>query len=196
MDYFTDREFGERPAVSETIDERVWNAIQALIDMRIGSGAFGFRFPEQCADGDGPCGCDRQAFARLLQAEVPWIEWPLISGGVPATPVVLDLLEFCASAVGEPILDSYHSYQHHYHMTWDRPAGLVAFVSEVNVLFRRNGIALKLEPDGRAQRVLPQPVAQALGWTIFRTGDAELDRLLEYGVVIFRVPSERLRHLP
>lgn len=45
------------------------------------------------------------------------------------TPVVLDLLEFCAKAVGEPIQGSYHSYHHHYHLRWDRDAGLLAKVS-------------------------------------------------------------------
>lgn len=178
--YYTDREYGLRPAVSETIDERVWRAIHALIDMRVGNGAFGFRFPEQCTDGDGPCGCDRQAFARFLQAEVPWIDWPLSEDVVPETPIVLDLLEFCAKAVGAPILGGYHSYQHHYHMQWDREAGLAAFVAEVNVLFQRNGVAFTLDASGNAQRILPQPVTQMLGWTMFRTGDAELDRLLEY----------------
>ncbi|NNH55504.1 hypothetical protein HLI01_01420 [Rhizobium laguerreae] len=188
-DYFTDREYGQRPAVSETIDERVWGAIHALIDMRIGNGAFGYRFTEQCSDGDGPCGCDERAFAQFLQAEVPWINWPLIRSEVPETPIVLDLLEFCAKAVGEPILGSYHSYQHHHHMRWDRDAGLKAFVAEVNVLFQRNGVAFKLDINGQAQRILPQPIAHALGWTMFRTGDAQTDSLLEYARSHFLSPK-------
>ncbi|CAN7177335.1 hypothetical protein [Rhizobium sp. LjRoot258] len=187
--YFTDREYGQRPAVSETIDERVWGAIHALIDMRIGNGAFGYRFTEQCLDGDGPCGCDGRAFAQFLQAEVPWIDWPLSRNEVPETPVVLDLLEFCAKAVGEPILGSYHSYQHHYHMRWDRDAGLAAFVAEVNVLFQRNGVAFNLDTNGHAQRILPQPIAQALGWTMFRTGDTQTDSLLEYARSHFLSPK-------
>lgn len=187
--YFTDREYGRRPAISETIDERVWGAVHALVDMRIGSGAFGFRFTEQCPDGNGPCGCDRQAFAQFLQAEVPWIEWPLRPHEIPETPVVLDLLEFCAKAVGEPILGRYHSYHSHHHMTWDRAAGLASFVTDVNLLFQRNGIAFRIDADGRAQRILPQPVAQALGWHRFDTGEAELDRLLEYARSRFLSPK-------
>lgn len=187
--YFTDREYGARPAISETIDERVWGALHALVDMRVGNGAFGYRFTEQCRDGKGPCGCDQQAFGQFLQAEVPWIEWPLRSDELPETPVVLDLLEFCAKAVGEPILGSYHSYYGHYHLTWDRAAGLASFVADVNLLFQRNGIAFKLDDDGRAQRILPQPVAQALGWNMFNTGDKELDRLLEYARSRFLAPK-------
>ena len=157
--YFTDREYGTRPAISEAIDQRVWEALHALIDMRIGNGAFGFRFTEQCPDGNGPCGCDRQAFAQLLQAEVPSITWRLRRNELPETPVVLDLLEFCAKAVGEPILGDYHSYYGHHHMAWDRAAGLAAFVADVNLLFQRNGIAFELDAYGHAQRILPQPVA-------------------------------------
>jgi len=43
----------------------------------------------------------------MLGAEVPWIEWPLSPSKVPDTPVILDLLEFCTSAVGEPIQGAY-----------------------------------------------------------------------------------------
>lgn len=177
------------PAISETIDERVWGGLHALIDIRIGNGAFGYRFTEQCLDGNGPCGCDRQAFAQFLQAEVPWVVWPLRRNELPETPVVLDLLEFCAKAVGEPIPGSYHSYYGHYHMEWDRAAGLTSFVADVNLMFQRNGIAFKLDADGHAQRILPQPVAQALGWQMFDTGDAELDRLLAYARSHFLSPK-------
>lgn len=187
--YFTDREYGQRPAVTETIDGRVWEALQSAINMRLENGAFGNRFTAQCADGNGPCGCDRLAFARFLKAEVPWINWPLDRDDVPETPVILDLVEFCATAVGEPILGSYHSYQHHHHMSWDRAAGLAAFVGEVNTLFQRNGIAFELSAEGQARRILPQPMAQALGWAMFRTGDDELDRLLEYSRSHFLSPK-------
>lgn len=187
--YFTDREYGQRPAISEIIGERVWEALQAAIDMRLDDGAFGYRFAAQCPDGDGPCGCDRQSFARFVKAEIPWIDWPLQRGELPETPIILDLLEFCASAVGEPVLGSYHSFHHHHHMRWDRDVGLAKFVAEVNLLFQRNGVAFKLDDTGHAQRILPLPVAQALGWHMFSTGDDELDRLLEYSRSHFLSPK-------
>lgn len=187
--YFTDRHYGEQPAVAETINERVWGGLHSLIETRIGNGAFGFRFPEQCGDGHGPCGCDQQAFARVLRAEVPWIEWPIAPGEVPDTPVILDLLEFCASAVGEPIKGFFHSFYRHHHLTWDRDVGLAAFVADVNLLFRRNGVAFEIDADGQARRVVPEAVAKALGWTMFRTGDIELDRLLEAARTRFMSPK-------
>jgi len=96
------RIWGALPPSIDTIDERLWAGLYTLIQTRIGDGSFGLHFPEQCPDGNGPCGCDEQAFRRVLAAEVPWIEWPLSATETPETPVILDLLEFCARAVGEP----------------------------------------------------------------------------------------------
>ncbi len=187
--YFSDREYGEKPGITETIDERVWGGLFSLIETRIGNGAFGFKFPEQCDDGQGPCGCDRRAFCRVLCAEIPLIDWPLGAEAVPRTPVILDLLEFCASAVGEPIKGAYHPYYRHYHLTWDHNAGLAAFVAEVNLLLRRNGVAFEMDADGFARRVLPDFVAKTAGSTMFQTGDSELDRLLEGARTRFMSPK-------
>ncbi|WP_147147051.1 hypothetical protein [Reyranella soli] len=177
--YFTEREFGVRPATVTTIDERVWGGLYVLIQTRIGDGSFGFRFPQQCPDGNGPFGCDEQSFSRVMVAELPWIKWPLSPEEVPETPVILDLLEFSAAAVGEPVVGTFHSFFDHHHLSWDRATGLAKFVAEVNLLFRRNAVAYELSSDGQARRILPQPIADALGWTLFQTGDPESDRLLE-----------------
>lgn len=177
--YFTDREYGTRPQKIEVIDERLWAGLYSLIQTGIGNGSFGLRFPEKCPDGNGPCGCDEQAFRQVLGAEVPWIEWPLSPNEVPDTPVILDLLEFCASAVGEPIQDDFHSYYRHYHLSWNRDAGLARFVANVNLLFRRNSVAYELTTAGEARRLLPQVIANTVGWALFHTGDEEADRLLE-----------------
>ncbi|WP_221930500.1 hypothetical protein [Paracoccus laeviglucosivorans] len=120
-----------------------------------------------------------QAFSQVLGAEVPWIEWPLSPSLVPDTPVILDLLEFCAGAAGEPIQGAYHSYYRHHHLSWDRDAGLARFVADVNLLFRRNAVAYELTATGQARRLLPQAIANTIGWALFQTGDAETDRLLE-----------------
>jgi hypothetical protein len=173
----------------DVIDSRVWGGLYALITTRLGDRSFGYRFPEQCPDGDGACGCDEQAFRRVLAAEVPWAEWPLPPNETPATPVILDLLEFCAGAVGQPIEGTFHSFFRHHHLSWERESGLQRFVADVNLLFARNGIAYELTPAGQARRLLPQPLAQALGWTLFVTGDAETDRLLEVSRIRIASPK-------
>ena len=177
--YFTDREYGERARTIDAIDERLWAGLHSLIVTRVGDGSFGYRFPEQCPDGYGPCGCDRQAFSQVLSAEVPFIEWPISISALPETPLILDLLEFCATAVGQPIERSFHTFFNHHHLTWDREDGLARFVADVNLLFARNGIAYELTKEGQARRLLSQPLAQALSRTLFATGDTETDRLLE-----------------
>ena len=145
----------------------------------MGDGSFGYRFPEQCLDGRGPYACDSHAFGLVFGAEVPSIEWPLSYAELPDTPVILDLLEFCAGAVGTPVKGDFHSHFGHHHLSWDRDAGLTRFVSDVNLLFARNAVAYELTPDGQARRLLPTPLAEALGRMVFATGDGETDRLLE-----------------
>lgn len=107
------------------------------------------------------------------------MEWPLSPTEAPKTPVILDLLEFCARAVGEPVHGAYHSFFRHHHLSWDREAGLQRFVADVNMLFRRNALAFELTPAGEARRLLPAPLADVIGWALFQTGDGETDRLLE-----------------
>ena len=177
--YFTDREFGERPRTVDVIDARLWGGLHSLIDTRLGDGSFGYRFPEQCPDGRGPCGCDSHAFALVLGAEVPSIEWPISDAELPDTPVILELLEFCSGAVGMAVERDFHPFFGHFHLSWDRDEGLARFVSDVNLLFARNAVAYELTPEGQARRVLPTPLAASLGRTVFATGDRETDRLLE-----------------
>ncbi|MDB5580848.1 MAG: hypothetical protein JWR80_6024 [Bradyrhizobium sp.] len=178
--YFTDREYGSAPRATEVIDERLWGGLHSLIETRLSDASFGYRFPEACSDkGRGHYGCDHMAFARMLEAEVPQMGWPPRINQLPDTPVILDLLEFCALAVGQPRQGSWHDYYDHYHLSWNRDAGLSAFVIEVNRLLARNGLAFELTAEGKIQRLLPVPLREALVQARFASGDAETDRLLE-----------------
>ena len=187
--YFTDREYGARPHTVDVIDLRLWGGLFSLMQTRIGDGSFGFRFPAQCPDGGAAFGCDEDAFGRVLSAEVPWVRWPMSPDEIPDTPVILDVLEFCAGAVGQPVQRSFHAYFGHHHLDWDREQGLQRFVADVNVLFSRNALAFELTPSGQARRLLPAPMAETIGWALFRTGDAETDRLLE--MARFRILSPK-----
>src|SRR5271154_4733849 len=118
--YFTDREQGARPRSAGVIDNRVWGGLYVLISSRLNDESFGYRFPDSCADGYGMCGCDRQAFGLSLAADVPEAPFPLAPHEAPPVPVIMDLLEFCASAVGAPAQGDWHSYFRHHHLAWDR----------------------------------------------------------------------------
>jgi hypothetical protein len=177
-DYFTDRELPSAERTNEHIEERVWAAILGLIDTRLNDNSFGYGFPESCPDGMGPCGCDRNNFALMLEGEIPWITWPLRPSTVPDTPIILDVLEFCAAAVGTPIEGGWHPYFSHYHLSWDRDDGLDKFIATTNRLFRRNGIAFELDVNGKARRVMPEPMRQLVTSARFHTGDDRCDELL------------------
>ena len=188
--YWTDQEYGARPQTIDVIDERVWDGLRSLISTCLDDGSFGYRFPAECPDGGAAFGCNWQAFGHMLRAEVRDIDWPLPDQGLPPTDVILDVLVFCASAVGKPIKESYHPYFRHDHLSWDREAGLARFLSDVNRIFARNGVAYELTPDGQARRLLPEPLAEALRSTVFKTGDDETDRLLEAARLRIASPKE------
>ena len=95
---------------------------------------------------------------------------PLSGEDLPETPVILDLLEFCAQAVGEPIEGDFHSFFGHSHLSWDREAGLATFVASVNRLFARNGVGFALTEGGEAQRVLPEALEAPLRRGCLRYG--------------------------
>jgi hypothetical protein len=178
-DYFSDRENGPKPRRVDVIDARVWGGLFELITTRIENGAFGQRFPEECVDGFAFIGCNVRAFERALLAEIPDIDWPLRVDQIPDVVVIMDLLEFCAAAVGQPIRGQYHSYGRHYHLTWNRDEGLIQFVDDVNRIFARNGLAYEMTFEGKARRLLTPELTQALSVSRPSTGDAEADRLID-----------------
>ncbi len=191
--YFSDRELGPRPRVSEEITQSAWGGIFSAVKARIKDGSFGLRYPYTCPDNQAPYGCDEQPFSLALKAEVPAIVWPLDPGSIPPTPVVLDLLEFCFRAVGEPIGRTRHGFYEHYHLRYDQEIGRVNFRDEINRILARNEIVYELEADGRVVRLAPPVVGEALKSAVFRTGDAELDSLLEAARTKYLDPDPNIR---
>jgi hypothetical protein len=177
--YFSDRELGPRPRTKEVISERVWEALRELIKTRIVDGSFGWRFPASCDDGRGPCGTDASAFWSVARGEVPDLPDERWSVELPNAFVILDFLQFCAQAVARPIQRDFHAFFEHYHLSYDREAGLADFVASVNRLFARNGIAFELTDKGYARRLGPPGLREQLQEAVFHTGDDETDRLLE-----------------
>lgn len=176
-DYFTDRNFQLPERSNEQIEERLWGALVSLIDSRLADNSFGYGFPAACPDGEGPCGCNDTSFARMLEGEIPWAEWPLRATRLPETPVILDILEFCAASIGEAIEGAWHSFYRHHHLRWDHAVGLSRFVADVNRLLRRNAVAYELDPLGKATRILPEPM-QKLMSNQFSTGDDLCDQMI------------------
>ena len=76
-DYFSDRENGPRARTEQVISPVVWDGVVATVQGLINSGAFGLHFPERCPDGQAICGCDQDAIAASVVAEMPGLTWPL-----------------------------------------------------------------------------------------------------------------------
>ena len=191
-DYFSDRENGPRARTEQVISPVVWAGIVATIHALTNSGAFGLRFPERCPDGQAVCGCDTDALAASVIAEMPGLAWPLetmclVEDGflsqrepfAPDTLLILDFIEFIYASVAKPIPGKHHDFFSHHHLTFDQQSGQEEFRATVNRIFSRNGVAFEMLSTGRIVRVLPPVLGEDLKRTIFRTGDRTLDNMLD-----------------
>ena len=191
-DYFSDRENGPRARTEQVISPVVWAGLVATVLALINSGAFGLRFPERCPDGQAVCGCDTDALAASVIAEMPGLAWPLetmclVEDGflsqrepfAPDTLLILDFIEFIYASVAKPIPGKLHDYFNHHHLIFDQQSGQEEFRATVNRIFSRNGVAFEMLSTGRIVRVLPPVLGEDLKRTIFRTGDRTLDNMLD-----------------
>jgi len=191
-DYFSDRQNGPRARTEQVISPTVWAGLVATVQALINSGAFGLRFPERCPDGQAVCGCDTDALAASVIAEMPGLAWPLetmclVEEGslsqrepfAPDTLLILDFIEFIYASVAKPIPGKHHDFFSHHHLTFDQQSGQEEFRATVNRIFSRNGVAFEMLSTGRIVRVLPPVLGEDLKRTIFRTGDRTLDNMLE-----------------
>ena len=191
-DYFSDRENGPRARTEQFISPVVWAGVVATVQALINSGAFGLHFPERCPDGPAICGCDQDAIAASVVAEMPGLTWPLETSRLvddsflkqrepfaPDTLLILDFVEFVYASVAKPIPGKHHDFFSHHHLTFDQQSGQEEFRATVNRIFSRNGVAFEMLSTGRIVRVLPPVLGEELKRTIFRTGDRTLDNMLD-----------------
>ncbi|WLF99715.1 hypothetical protein Q5698_23420 (plasmid) [Brucella intermedia] len=181
MSYFSERETGALPRDRDTINEAVWGGIRAIIRSRVEDGSFGALFPAACPDGRGTTGTDETAFWDVMRSEIsnldeqPWRP----NSAMPSMLDALDMIEFCWRAIGKPIEGSYHSYFGHHHLSFDVESGRAEFREAINRIFRRNGLVFELSESGEIIRLAPLALADTLSRAAFRTGDSELDQLLD-----------------
>ena len=158
---------------------------------RANDGSFGAKYPDTCED-DATLvyGTNLRDFEDAMLAEIPTLtgainnhRGPILvelghQDSPPSTLSILDLIEFCWKNVSKPTETYYHSFFSHNHLKFDVQVGRDEFRSEVETIFRRNGIAYELTEEGHIQRLVPAVFKSALGQDELNTGDGELDRLL------------------
>ena len=201
LQYFSEREFGESPRDKTAVSQSVWDGLAWLIQERINNGSFGLGFPDSCPDSPSICcGVDKRGFEVSIKAKIPDLEgeswsrrWEISAIELPPLTVIMDIIEFCWHHVGSPTLGNYHPFFQHYHLGFDKIAGQTEFRNEVNLIFRRNGLAYNLTEDGRIERLLPVEFDTLLRGAVFQTGDFEFDAMLGTARRKILVPDENER---
>lgn len=204
--YFSDRELGPRARTEQTMSPVAWAGIAVLVEALASSGAFGASFPKECPDGHAICGNDTDMLKSAIEAEIEGLSWPLQRDEVdeddfmgtrkqwaPPTLVALDFIEFVWRTVAQPIPGRLHDYYRHHHLSFDSKEGRCAFVTDVNRILARNGLAYEITESGEVRRILPAIIGDLLARTYFQTGDQLLDVMLEEARRKFTDPDPLIR---
>lgn len=193
--YFSDREQGLAPPTLTELTPNAWKGIAAEIRTRVTDGSFGARYPQTCPDGNFPCGTEERDFWDAMAGKIRELtegQMILFEDEPPPLLVVMDMIEFCWNAVGKPERLKPHEFYSHYHLQFDEEAGKNEFRENINLIFQRNQLAYELKAEGKIERRL-QPEISEVVHARYRTGDSELDDLLETACRKFVSPDERER---
>ena len=149
--------------------------------MALNATSFAQSFSEECQDGGGnSIGCDTGKLSAGLAAYnvISPLDWPTWKERLPEQGQLFDLVEFLYEHAALPKSHSYHAFYQHSHLDYDQEKGRAKFATEINRLFERRGIAFELV-NGEITRIAPTGLQEALAAAVFRTGDKQLDGLLE-----------------
>jgi hypothetical protein len=176
---FTERHGQAPPRIAETLDSTTRSALLNLVSARIDEEWFGLDFPNKCDDGYAYAGTDVAKLRHRMKGYgVLWPKEGFYEGTLPTDGQVFDLIEFSCEFIAEAQDPSFHSYMSHSHYKYNRDSGRDKFANDVNRIFERNGVAFELK-EGEIVRIVPAVLQESLANTVFRTGDAILDNLLE-----------------
>jgi hypothetical protein len=178
---FTERHSRNQPRVLEQLDADLTKGLLTVVNAKIDEHLFGAAFSEECPDGGNrSIGCDISKLKEGLAAyRLIWPRgWPEENGNWPSDPQVFDLIEFLYEHAAAPKAYGHHQFYGHNHLAYDQTEGRAKFEEAVNRFFERNGLIFELK-NGEVTRIAPAGLQEALATTVFNTGDADLDRLLE-----------------
>jgi hypothetical protein len=143
MPYFSEREFGAKPRVSETLSSNTREGLLALIRAKFENGSLGLAYPDFCPDGNAVIGTSLSKVEDALKAFCLYS--PLTYGQQPPSDADLfDLIEFVCEKIAKPHDYAHHSFFRHDHLSFDQEAGRAEFREEINKIFARNGLAFDL----------------------------------------------------
>lgn len=176
---FTERHGAVKPRSAETLDAVTRDALLNLVWSRMDEEWFGYAFPSKCMDGYAYAGTDFTKLQSTLTGYgLPWPRDDIDRSDPASDGPIFDLIEFSYEYVAEALDPKYHSYGNHSHYSYDQEAGRRKFSADVNRIFERNGSAFHLV-EGEVARIAPAILDEGLAQTLFHTGDAQLDKLLQ-----------------
>lgn len=192
--YFSDAELGPAPLVLDDLPLTAWAGISATFHRFLEQDYFAAEFPVQCPDGGGVSGTSRAGLHDLLASHIPKLgnDWPR-GHEQPDTVTAMDLVVFGGHHAQAPTAREYHSYFNHDHYRFDQAAGRERWRSEINRIFERSGVALRLEPDGRVIRVGAVAVGMLTESPVPATGDAQLDEKIATALRKYQDPNVAVR---
>ena len=121
--FFSDREGERRARTKEEISDGAWRGIVTVVTGRFEDGSLAQQLPEYCDDVRRIVSADQEGIYNLLRSLVPDLRGWHRAHEVPSTPVALDLIDFVAQRVAEPVRRSYHPHFDHWHLDFDDEAG-------------------------------------------------------------------------
>ena len=130
-------------------------------------------------------------------AEVPALQESSLldlSGGLPRTLDILDTIEFCWRCIGKLSHVDCREFSKHHHLQFDIEVGRDEFRNDIKRIFRRNGLVYDLTEEGHIERLVTPVLCETISSPHFRSGDADLDRMLETAQRKFLDPDDATRH--
>lgn len=199
MTYFTERHGMRKPIErTSTISPEMYALLFDCCEKYLDNLAW--KFPEECLDGRGCCGLDRDKFHNMLKFEIPTlyrnsqdrIDKPC-SGYYNQNEqydpyALLDFIEYLGHNCRDISIGDYHSYFGHHHIDLFETSNVFeVYRTDINGIFEKTGLLYTLTTDKIVERVLEHGVLtaeiEAAVKTIKEPGTKEL---LEAAIRLFK----------
>ncbi len=165
-----------------------------------------WQFPDECPDGCGCCGIDRQQLLNTLTFEIPtlynisegWISKPKSSYGHTDDYdqyALLDYIEYIGKTCRDISLGNFHSFYGHHHINFhDTDRVFVTYRSEINDLFAKTGLLYTLTADKIIERVVEyNTLSTEVMTAIQQVKELGTKELLDEAMLMFRRPDPAAR---
>lgn len=172
-----------------------------------------WKYPEQCGDGEGCCGLDKEMFYRYLKFEIPSL---FCDNNIPAVPTIhrnifdpdeeetdeydqyalLDYIEFFAQNCKDYERGRFHSYYGHYHFTFSETCEVFdRFRNDINQVFSMTGLLYTLTEAKIIERVIDESVVSPeLVKEITKVKEPGIRDLLTEAIIRFKRPDPDASH--